>query len=172
MSMNPYLAQYPQVEGTENFTPDRLRAIANKWDDVMEQIGNGNDPFPGATMIVAHHRAEQARGIADYMEREGIASCRNIGCFQLDTVNEGDVVRIKKGVVLGSMHPKDRQTKFKKVNGATRSITVHRFDHGYTDNLHKPHKAVVVMPKVIWPGTDGYWMDANLDDIEIVSRVA
>lgn len=170
--MNPYLAQYPQVEGTEDFTPDRLRAIADKWDDVMEQIGSGNDPFPGATMSIAHHRAEQARGIADYMEREGIASSRNIGCFQLDSVNKGDVVRLKKGIILGSLHPKDSKNNYKKVNGATRNITVHRCEHGYTDNLHKPYKTIVSMPKVWWAGTDGYWMHANVDDIEIVSRAA
>ncbi|TLX16566.1 hypothetical protein [Rhizobium sp. MHM7A] len=170
--MNAYLAQYPQVEGTEDFTPERLRAIAAKWDAVMEQIEEGNDPVPGANMSLAHHRAEQARGIADYMEREGISSCRNIGCFQLDSVNKGDVVRLRKGIVLGSLHPKDRKNNYKKVNGVTRNISVHRCEHGYTDNLHKPHKAVVAMPRVVWAGTDGYWMDAKLDDIEIISRAA
>jgi hypothetical protein len=170
--MNPYLAQYPEVEGTEIFTRERLRSIANKWDEVMEQIEKGADPFPGVQMGVAFHRAEQARGIADYMDREGIASYRNVGCFQLDIVNKGDVVRIKKGVVLGSLHPKDRNNDYKKVNGVTRTITVHRFDHGFTDNLHKHHKTFVGSPRVIWAGTDGYWMNANLDDIEIVSRAA
>lgn len=170
--MNPYLAQYPQVEGTEAFTPERLRAIAVKWDEVMEEIGKGNDPFPGVNISLAYYRAEQACGIADYMENKGIVSSRNIGCFQLDTVNKGDIVRLKKGVVIGSLHPKDRKNDCKKVNGRTRDIKVHRFDHGFTDNLHKPHKAFVGMPKVVWAGTDGYWMDANLDDIEIISRAA
>jgi hypothetical protein len=172
MPMNPYLAQYPQVEGTEDFTPERLRSIADKWEGVMEQIGNGSDQFQGATMGIAHHRGEQARGIADYMERQGILSSRNIGCFQLDSVNKGDVIRLKKGIVLGSLHPKDRATNYQKVNGATRNITVHRCDHGFTDNLHKHHKTFVSMPRVVWAGTDGYWMNANLDDIEIVSRAA
>lgn len=170
--MNPYLAQYPEIEGTDNFSPERLRAIAAKWDEVIEQIRMGNHPFPGVNMSLAYHRAEQARGIADHMERNGISSARNIGCFQLDTVDKGDVVRIKKGVVLGSLHPKDRNNDYKKVNGVTRTITVHRFDHGFTDNLHKPHKSFVGFPRVVWAGTDGYWMNANLDDIEIVSRAA
>ena len=170
--MNPYLAQYPEVEGLEPFSPERLRAIATKWDEVIELIRLDNNPYPGTTMSLAHHRAEQARGIADYMERKEIVSSRNIGCFQLDTVNKGDIIRIKKGVVLGSLHPKDRKNDYKKVNGVTRNITVHRCDHGFTDNLHKPHKAYVGFPQVIWAGTDGYWMNANLDDIEVVSRAA
>lgn len=170
--MNAYLAQYPQVEGTEAFTPGRLREIADKWDAVMEEIGKGNKPFAGATVSLAHFRAEQARGIADYMECHGIASSRNIGCFQLDSVKKGDIVRLKKGIVLGSLHPKDRKNGGKKVNGVTRSITVHRCDHGYTDNLRTPQKAVVQMPKVVWAGTDGYWMQANLDDVEIISCAA
>jgi hypothetical protein len=172
MSQNPYLAQYPQIEGNDAFTPERLRAIANNWDGVMEQLGKGNEPFPGATMCLAHHRAEQARGIADYMEREGIVSSRNIGCFQLDFVDKGDVIRLKKGITLRSLHPRDRKNDYKKVNGATRNVTVHRLEHGFTDSLHKAHKAYVSNPRVVWAGTDGYWMSANLDDIEIVSRAA
>jgi hypothetical protein len=170
--MNSYLAQYPQIEGTEAFTPERLRAIAVKWDEVMKDMEKAKEAFPGVTMSVAYHRAEKALGIADYMENKGITSSRNIGCFQLDTVSKGDVVRLKKGIVLGSLHPKDRKNDYKKVNGATRNVTVHRFDHGFTDDLNKPHKAHVSMPKIVWAGTDGYWMDANLDDIEIVSRAA
>lgn len=169
--MNACLAQYPDVEGNDPFTPERLYAIAARWDEVIEEIAEGKAP-PSVTMSLAHFRAEQARGIAAFMEREGIASRRNIGCFQLDFVKKGDVVRIKKGVILGSMHPQDRKNGHKKVNGVTRTVTVHRHDHGFTDNLHKNHKMVVVTPRIVWPGAGGYWMYADLNDVEIVSRAA
>jgi hypothetical protein len=170
--MNRYLMQYPEVEGVEPFTPARLREIAAKWDEIAQSIYAGTNVIPNVDLSIAHHRGEQALGVARFMEREGMASARNIGCFQLDQVKKGDVVRIKKGILLSSMEPKFRQRGCKKVNGATRNIVVHRFEHGWGVDLHKEHKAYVSMPGVVWAGAGGYWLSARLDDIEIVSRAA
>lgn len=159
--------QFPAIEGTDAFTPESLEKIAARWEEIARAKGTEADQHPDIDMWTASYRGEQAAGIAAHMRRHGMIESRNIGCFQLDFFEKGDIVRLRKGTRYRSMKSRDDE-----IVGRTYSITVHRADQGFTDNLHKEHKSVVTKPKIVWAGAGGYWCYVDIDDVELVSRAA
>ncbi|MCZ7862458.1 hypothetical protein O9X98_13880 [Agrobacterium salinitolerans] len=152
------------IEGTEAFTPSRLVDIASRWERVMQDKRDDSTAHSDISPSFAYHRKRQALGIAEYMQRHGIEERRNIGCFQLDFVNPGDTVRLRKGLQFGTTHP-----SVKGPVKRNRTVEVHHTYEGYTSDLEHGRKAVVCNPRVEWVGTGGYWCWADIDDIEIVA---
>lgn len=151
------------IEGTDPYTPARLLDIATLWDVILNEKRADASAHPVVDISHARYRRDQAFGIAAYMEREGIAERRNIGCFQLDFVKPGQKVILRKGKAFRTMHPSQKGPAKKD-----RAILVYRCDEGYTHDLENPHTALVSGPNIVWTGTGGYWCYANLDDVEIV----
>jgi len=85
----------------------------------------------------------------------------------------GDKVRIKKGTVLKSMHPqKDNPYEA----GRSYTIEVHHVLPGSDKSIfdpdepegfrHEPYRN----PSVRWPGSGGYWVEADINDVEPVEQ--
>lgn len=167
MSNATSLAAARAIEGNDPFTPDRLLEIAVKWEDVMRDKQASDDAHPDVSFSFAYYRSRQAFGVADYMKRHGIAEKRNIGCFQLDSVKVGDMVKLPKGLELKTTHP-----SIKGPVKRDRTVKVHRVVEGYTNDLENPLKALVSNPKVEWVGSGGYWYWADIDDVILMPTEA
>jgi hypothetical protein len=79
-----------------------------------------------------------------------------IGYCPVIPFKRGDKVRIPKGTLVKTC------TKGVRITGRTYTITVDHVLHGaeYDDTVHNP--------VVVWPGTGGYWSEADINDVEKV----
>lgn len=141
------------VEGHENFTPERLDAIAQAWKDKADFIRTGADFF-GVSVSSALSRASFARMAAAKMRESNVGECRNIGPFQNDRFERGSAITVPKGVEISTTHPKG-----KRVSARASKVKVHQVIPGYIyDND-------VVDPVVQWSGAAGYWFWTKLDNV-------
>ena len=107
-------------------------------------------------------------------------------------IHKGDKVKVKKGVLLWSTHPqKDGWYE----NGRTRTVTVHHTICGMSTPKYEVEKYYMDLaeralgedillemlenskgtdmipvhnPRVVWPGSGGYWVECDINDVEIV----
>jgi len=122
-------------------------------------------------------------------------SKREILGFQYESsipVKKGDKVRIKAGTELWTTHP-SKDGWFR--NGRTRTVTVHHTICGMSVPKHEVEDKYMDLaeralgtdlllemleekgtydmfpvhnPRVVWPGSGGYWVECDINDVELV----
>ncbi len=143
-----------EIEGTDDFSPERFDEIQVKWEAVAKRLHEGHE-FHGVSVNTAYSRARFAALAAAKMREQGLARARNVGPFQLDTFEAGDTVVIGKGSEISTTHPKGKRVASRKAD-----VQVHRVIPGYVyDNE-------IVDPCVKWSGTGGYWFWTKLDNVK------
>ena len=78
-------------------------------------------------------------------------------------IKKGDKVRIPKGTEIRSMGAKGLHK-----SGRAQTITAHRVCTGATNRPFTGDPEHISNPKVIWPGSGGYWSEADINDVELV----
>lgn len=78
-------------------------------------------------------------------------------------IKKGDKVRIPKGTEIRSMGAKGTHK-----SGRAQTITVNHMCTGSTNRLFNDEAEHLSNPKVIWPGSGGYWSEADINDVELV----
>jgi hypothetical protein len=112
---------------------------------------------------------EQALAGARWLEEQGLDEAKQVGNFGGKTLSRGQKVRIKKGTVILSMHPRYTRDN-PKIAARAYPITIHRVDEGYIQSNWHPHRRdqAVRNQQVVWPGEGGYWCYADTADVEVV----
>jgi len=82
----------------------------------------------------------------------------------------GKRVRIPKGTLIHSMHPKDPQERFPL--GRAITITVFSSSAGYVFDPYKsPFLPSYRQAELTWPGTGGYWKSVQLRDAVLLDAI-
>ena len=81
---------------------------------------------------------------------------------------KGDRVRILKGCPLSTTHPKHNDTKGRYTASRSQVITVHHTLPGMTEYYGTERETHLSNPSVCWPGSGGYWIDADINYVELV----
>ena len=71
-------------------------------------------------------------------------------------VKQGDKVRIPKGTIVRNLYLGEKPA------GRSYTVTVNHVLSGWEADGEKHN------PKVCWPGTGGYWSEADINDVEKV----
>lgn len=80
-------------------------------------------------------------------------------------VRQGQRVRIRKGTVI-------RSTKIGSlpfVAARTYVVVVRSLDTGMAEFVHAGHVHPATNPRVVWVGSGGYWVSADINDVEVVT---
>jgi hypothetical protein len=145
-----------EFEGRDPFTPARLEHLADLW----EAVSKVKAPLPeGADLEFARQRAVTARGVAKHMSMLGIVERRNIGPFQLDSVEPGNHAVLKAGKPFGTT------AKRKSPSSKDMPLIVRRVEEGWTVNVDDDLRRQVVDPSVKW-SEKGYHFWAAIEDLE------
>jgi hypothetical protein len=78
---------------------------------------------------------------------------------ELLPIQAGDKVRVPKGTYIRTMHPSKANMP------SQRSIIVtvdHLLSGAYWEEIDKK---IIENPSVRWPGSGGYWMEADINDV-------
>jgi hypothetical protein len=160
------------------FTPEKLLEIAVANYAIYKAPGPG---IPRTSeQMDAHRLAEQAETCALWLERFGNGEAvETIGPFGAKKIESGDVVKVKKGAVLYTTHPKYKRTynpdgsSFDKIAGKDYEVKVHNVDNGWAPGPHQYHdhklRNEVRNQKVHWAGEGGYWFWTDAQNVEVIS---
>lgn len=78
-------------------------------------------------------------------------------------IKRGDKVRIPKGTEIRSMGRKGTHKA-----GRAQTIIVNHMCTGSTSLPFQGPPEHFSNPKVIWPGSGGYWSEADINDVELI----
>jgi translation initiation factor RLI1 len=144
------------------YTKDTLLDIAIKHHEYA-------DAQEGIMRSQYRRSALQAEAAALILEQTGIASVEQIGPFGSKALGKGTKVRILKGTVIHTTHPRyDRENP--KVAGRTYTVTLHDRYDGYINTHWHPHKVndAYRNQQALWAGEGGYWCWVDTQFVEIV----
>lgn len=114
-------------------------------------------------------QAADAMNAARWLEEEGLSEIHQIGNFGGKDIRKGQKVRIKKGTVILSLHPRYTRDN-PKVAGRDYVVTAYDVYQGYIQSHWHPHdrRNAVRNQQVVWPGEGGYWCMVDTALVEIV----
>lgn len=117
-----------------------------------------------------HRLVEDAMNAALWMEEQGLAEAHQVGNFGGQHLVKGQKVRIKKGTVIRSMHPRHTRDN-PKIAGRDYIITVFDTYTGHVNSHWHPHarRWAVRNHEVLWPGEGGYWCTVDSSLVELVN---
>lgn len=127
------------------------------------------DTAIAAEQLGDHRVSMEAMAAAEWMELRGVEQIAQIGNFGGQNLRKGDRVRIKKGTVIRSMHPRHSRDN-PKVAGRDYVVTLHDVYNGYMPTHYHRHESRPFRnQQIVWPGEGGYWCHVDTSLVEIVS---
>lgn len=150
-------------------TPDSLLAIASDAEALYNQLSL---QFPAGTIHDgrndARWRMEQAIVCAQWMELHGHQELAYVGPFGEPPFKRRCRVRIRKGAMVHSMHPRSKGTAPSRT---TLVVTAHSIDPGFVDTMgRKAPEEAVRQPRITWAGAGGYWRSVDANDVALVTE--
>ena len=114
--------------------------------------------------------SREAMTAAEWMEQQGIEEIAQIGNLGgKPDLKKGDRVRIKKGTVIRSMHPRHTRDN-PKIAGRDYVVTLHDVYQGYLQShWHDHDRKPFRNQEIVWPGEGGYWCHVDTSLVEVVS---
>jgi len=117
---------------------------------------------PDSEMSHVHSNYDEGWLMGDADRERGVPAPKYLGYHDDLPIKQGQIVTIKKGTMV-------RCNGVTKPAGRTYKITIHHILPG--QNLYVEGNAFrrtvhpVMTPKVVWPGSGGYWAEADINDI-------
>lgn len=150
-------------------TLEDLLDIACKADAIIKEH-EGIRPTPEHCRD-AYREREKALAAAKWLEEGGLTQIEQIGPFGRIDVKKGDVVRIKKGAVILSMHPRHTRDN-PKIAKRDYTVTVTSVNEGYIAPSWHRHRRDTreahAEQQISWPGEGGYWCYLDTKWVEII----
>jgi hypothetical protein len=130
------------------------------------------------TLMTLAEQAEQdgdsrlshdAFNAARWLEEQRLFERHQVANFGGKNIAKGQRVRIKKGTVIRSMHPRHSRDN-PKVAGRDYVVTVYDVYDGWMGSSWHPHEIThaVRNAQIVWPGEGGYWCYVDTALVEIV----
>lgn len=149
-------------------TLDFLNQQIDAAQRVIDAQRSSNVSMDCQTLRSARHTIEGARSAIRWMEEGNLTEIEQLGPWGSKNIKKGDQVKIKKGTVIFTTHPRFNREN-PKIAGRDYVVEAHDVYEGYIASgwhSHKRHEAVRNQ-QVVWAGTGGYWCWVDSKDVEL-----